>query len=86
VLHWPGALASGDIFLVVSDRRWVSFMYSYPNLIPEHPDTIARAVALVEPFDFTTIYGAWWDRVVTTDAKAALRRSAARYRRHLGLG
>jgi hypothetical protein len=90
VLHWPGpagrgALASGDIFMVVSDRRWVSFMYSYPNLIPEHPETIARAIDLVEPYAFDAIYGAWWGRVVTADAKAALRRSAARYRHHLGL-
>ena len=40
VLHWPdgaggrGALLSGDILTVVPDRRYVSFMYSYPNLIP----------------------------------------------------
>jgi len=36
VLHWPagadgkGALLTGDILQVVSDRRYVSFMYSYP--------------------------------------------------------
>ena len=29
-----GALLSGDIVQVVADRDWVSFMYSYPNLIP----------------------------------------------------
>ena len=40
VLHWAagraaeGALLSGDIVQVVPDRRHVSFMYSYPNLIP----------------------------------------------------
>jgi hypothetical protein len=40
MLHVPqvadgaGALFSGDIIQVVPDRRWVSFMYSYPNLIP----------------------------------------------------
>ena len=40
VLHWPGGadgkgvILSGDILQVVEDRRWVSFMYSYPNLIP----------------------------------------------------
>src|SRR5713101_2309095 len=37
VLHWKegaggkGVLLSGDIIQVVADRRWVSFMYSYPN-------------------------------------------------------
>ncbi len=40
VLHWArgaegrGALLTGDVVQVVPDRRWVSFMRSYPNLIP----------------------------------------------------
>ena len=90
ILHWPagadgaGALCTGDIFQVVEDRRWVSFMYSYPNLIPEHPDTIMRAVRMVEPLEFEVIYGAWWTKVVTQDAKGAVVRSAERYLRHIG--
>lgn len=80
-----GALCSGDIFTVVMDRAHVGFMYSYPNLIPEHPDTIRRALALMEPFDIATIYGAWWGRVVRDSGKDALRRSADRYLRHIGL-
>ena len=32
-----GALLSGDIVQVIPDRRYVSFMYSYPNLIPLPP-------------------------------------------------
>ena len=67
------------------DRRYVSFMYSYPNLVPEHPDTIRRAVGLLDGFDVTDIYGAWWGRVVRGDGSAALRRSAQRYLRHLGM-
>jgi glyoxylase-like metal-dependent hydrolase (beta-lactamase superfamily II) len=40
VLHWAngaqgrGALLVGDTMTVVQDRRYVSFMRSYPNLIP----------------------------------------------------
>ena len=85
VLHWAGgengrgALFSGDIFTVVPDRRWVSFMYSYPNLIPERPRTIRRAVSLIEPFGFEAVYGAWWKRVVQADGMGAVRRSADRY-------
>jgi hypothetical protein len=86
---WPdasgtdnGALFSGDIFTVVQDRRWVSFMYSYPNLIPERPRTIRRALALMESFGFDRIYGAWWKRVVAADGAAALTRSANRYLSH----
>ena len=85
VLHWAGgedgrgALLSGDIFQVVMDRRWVGFMYSYPNLIPERPAVVERAVALVEDLPFDSIYGAWWGRNVKGGAKEALRRSAERY-------
>ena len=34
---------------------------------------------------FDVIYGAWWGKVVTADAKAAVVRSANRYLRHIGL-
>jgi hypothetical protein len=85
VLHWAsspdgkGALFSGDIFTVVPDRDWVSFMYSYPNLIPERPRTIRRALELIEPLRFDRVYGAWWQRIVHADGAAAVRRSAERY-------
>jgi glyoxylase-like metal-dependent hydrolase (beta-lactamase superfamily II) len=81
VLHWASgdALLSGDIVQVVQDRRWVSFMYSYPNLIPLPAETIRRIVAALEPFEFDRIYGAWWDAVVRSDGKAAVARSAERY-------
>jgi hypothetical protein len=85
VLHWRdgeeggGALLSGDIFTVVQDRRHVGFMYSYPNLIPERPRVIRRALRLMEPYPFERVYGAWWQRVVGSDGVAAVRRSADRY-------
>ena len=85
VLHWPagaegkGALLAGDILQVVSDRRYVSFMYSYPNLIPLPAATVRQIAARVDPYPFDRIYGAWWERVVATDAKASVARSAARY-------
>jgi hypothetical protein len=87
VLHWRdgeegrGALFSGDIFTVVPDRRWVGFMYSYPNMIPERPRTIRRALSLLEPYPFERVYGAWWKRIVSTDGTDAVRRSADRYLR-----
>jgi hypothetical protein len=76
-----GALFSGDILQVVNDRRWVSFMYSYPNHIPERPRVVRRALRLLEPYAFERVYGAWWRRVVDTDGTAAVRRSAERYLR-----
>ena len=81
VLHWAGgrALLSGDVVQVVMDRRWVSFMYSYPNLIPLPAATIRRMVEKLEPYEFDRVYGAWWGRVVAEDGKGAVRRSAERY-------
>jgi hypothetical protein len=64
---------------VVSDRRWVSFMESYPNLIPLGADAIRRIVAAVEPYAFDRLYGGWSGSIVASDAKEAVRRSAARY-------
>ncbi|HET9418349.1 MAG TPA: hypothetical protein VFO30_03335 [Chthoniobacterales bacterium] len=87
VLHWPGggnregALLSGDIIQVVQDRRYVSFMRSYPNLIPLGPTAIQRILAAIEPFAFEQIYGAWWKANVLSNAKDAVIRSAERYLR-----
>jgi Metallo-beta-lactamase superfamily len=90
VLHWAdgadsrGALLTGDIIQVVQDRRWLSFMYSYPNLIPLDSKSINHIVQAVIPFAFDRIYGAWFDRVVLEDAKNAVIRSAKRYLKAIG--
>jgi hypothetical protein len=85
VLHWAAgnALLSGDIVQVIPDRSHVSFMYSYPNLIPLPEREIQRIVSALEPFDFERIVGAWWGRVVERDGKAIVQRSAERYIRAL---
>jgi hypothetical protein len=85
VLHWPagsegrGALLTGDTITVVQDREWVSFMWSYPNLIPLDEETILDIARRIEPLAFDRIYGGWWGRVVVSDGAAAVRRSADRY-------
>ena len=85
VLHCPaGFLLSGDIIQVVPDRRWVSFMYSYPNYIPLGRAAVERIVAAVEPFEFDRIYGAFHPMDLIGDGKAAVRRSAERYLRAIG--
>ena len=85
VLHWHaaqggrGALLSGDIVQVVQDREWVSFMRSYPNLIPLPGREVERMVRALEPYEFERVYGAWYGRVVARDGKRAIERSARRY-------
>jgi metallo-beta-lactamase superfamily protein len=88
-LHWGagadgrGALFTGDTIMVVSDRRYVSFMYSFPNLIPLSPRVVRSVVAAVEPYDFERLYSSWSGSFVAADAKAAVRRSAERYIAHI---
>jgi glyoxylase-like metal-dependent hydrolase (beta-lactamase superfamily II) len=89
VLHWAagqngeGALLAGDSVQVVMDRRYVSFMYSYPNLIPLSEAVVRRIVERLRPFAFERIYGGWSGRIVTLDGRGAIERSAERYIRFL---
>src|SRR5262249_41316019 len=88
--HWAGgaggkgALLTGDILQVVPDRKHVSFMWSYPNHIPLPASAIDRIVWAVEPFEYDRLYGAFWDMVIGHDGRAAVKRSAQRYRRAIG--
>jgi hypothetical protein len=85
VMHWAagaegrGALLTGDILQVTMDRRHVSFMRSYPNLIPLSRAIVESIVRAVGPFAYDRIYGAWWDRHIEYDARAAVQRSLERY-------
>jgi glyoxylase-like metal-dependent hydrolase (beta-lactamase superfamily II) len=85
VLHWAGgadgrgALLTGDTIMVAMDRRHVSFMRSYPNLLPLSAAAVRRIAERVMPLPFERIFGGWFDRAIRRDAKAAVQRSAERY-------
>jgi len=85
VLHWrkgaggKGALLVGDIAMVTMDRQHVSFMYSYPNYWPLGAAAVRRIADVIAPLGFDRIYGAWWERNVASDAKAAFDASVKRY-------
>jgi hypothetical protein len=85
VLHWPGgadgrgALLTGDILQVTADRKFVSFMWSYPNYIPLSAAVVERIGSAVAPLAFDRIYGAFWDQRIDRDAHAVVARSVERY-------
>jgi hypothetical protein len=89
VLHWPagaggqGVLLSGDMPQVVSDRNYVSFMRSYPNLIPLSARSIQAILDNLNGFTYDRLYGGWSARVVQNDAKMAVTRSAERYLKNI---
>lgn len=78
-----GSLLSGDVIQVIPDRTHVSFMWSYPNLVPLDEATMRGVAASVEDLPFGSLYGAWWGTVIPADASAIVARSADRYVRAL---
>jgi glyoxylase-like metal-dependent hydrolase (beta-lactamase superfamily II) len=89
VVHWPegaegrGAVLSGDTLQVVMDRRYVSFMYSYPNLIPLSAESVEAIAAKMRRYRYERIYGAFNGRTARVEGAEAVERSAERYVRHL---
>jgi hypothetical protein len=85
VCVWPGgaegrgALLAGDVVQVVADRRWASFMWSYPNLIPLPAGEVLRMRGVLEGLSFDRVYGAFWDAVIDHDGHRRVLASADRY-------
>lgn len=65
--------------MVVPDRNSVSFMGSFPNLVPLSAPAVEKVGAALEPFEFETIYGPFFDRDIRKGGKEVVRRSVKRY-------
>ncbi len=85
VLHWKdgasgrGVLLSSDMAQVARDRKWVSFLWSYPNMVPLPRNAVERIAARIAPFQFETVYGIFWDLIIPEHGSAVIARSAERY-------
>jgi hypothetical protein len=90
MLHWAkgaggrGVLCSSDIATVTTDRKFLTFMYSYPNLIPLNAAQVTGIATALAPFRFDRIYGHYFDRVIPTGGEQVLRASVARYIKAIG--
>ncbi|MFD1413416.1 MBL fold metallo-hydrolase [Oceanobacillus jeddahense] len=84
VLHWKngndgkGILFTGDIIQIVADQKWVSFMYSYPNLIPLPVSKVQNIAEYTNKIAFNRIYSAF-NKVIKEDAHISVQESAKRY-------
>lgn len=84
VLHWPayggmGALFTGDVLQVTMDRKHVSFMYSYPNMIPLNRAKIEAIRQAIAGRRYDCLFGAFRKRNIIGGADAAVARSFERY-------
>ncbi len=75
-----GALLVGDTVMVLPGHRRVSFMRSYPMLLPLPERYLDRLLAALEPLPYDRIHGGWSGRTVEAAAKEVLGTSAERYR------
>jgi hypothetical protein len=81
VLYYPagkGVLFSGDTIQVAMDRQSVSFMYSYPNLIPLKKKAILAIDKAMEEVFFERMYGAF-EAHIAENARQAFDKSIVRY-------
>lgn len=84
VLHWTtgggdGVLLTGDTIQVVADPRRVTFLWSYPNMIPLSAATVRRIAEAVAPWRVDRIHGFSVGREIVGNGSAAIERSARRY-------
>ncbi len=84
-LHWAngpregGARFSGDALQVVLDRRFVSFMYSYPNLVPMRTSDVVAMRERLAPYAFEDVFGYTWGRNIIGGGREAVDASYERY-------
>ena len=82
VLHWArdeGIILSGDILQVTPGANAVSFMWSYPNMLPLPARTVREMAHRLEHVKYERLYGAFAGREIVTQAAQAVRQSAERY-------
>ncbi len=85
VLHWTPegsdgcTLLTGDTLQVVADPSRVTFMYSYPNLLPLSAATVRRIADVLQGWRIDRVYGFNVGRQIIEGGGAAIEHSARRY-------
>ena len=71
-------MLTGDTVQVRPDKG-LTYMHSYPNLIPLDAVSVRRIADALLPWPFETIYGGWWERVIPSGAKQVMADSVTQY-------
>jgi len=82
VLHWNragGTLLAGDILQVTPGKDAVSFMWSYPNMLPLPAREVAEIAARLENVPFERLYGAFEGQNIAGNAREIVTRSVQKY-------
>ncbi len=90
VLHWEhaadgrGVLLTSDTIYPLPASRRVTFMYSYPNMLPLPAVEVARIREAIAPYAFDRIYSSWFGRGIGPGARETVLASADSYLAALG--
>lgn len=82
VLHWQegeGVLLAGDILQVTPGKDAVSFMWSYPNMLPLPAHTVVSVIHRLEGRKFERLYGAFEGQNIPAFADDIVQRSGQKY-------
>jgi Metallo-beta-lactamase superfamily. len=82
VLHWAqgdGVVLSGDIVQVTPGAHAVSFMWSYPNMLPLSAATVSDIIQRLAVVKFKQLYGAFEGKDIKENADDIVQRSGEKY-------
>ncbi|RWR03604.1 beta-lactamase [[Pantoea] beijingensis] len=82
VLHWDhdnGVLLTGDILQVTPGADAVSFMWSYPNMLPLPAATVAHMTSITGQLPFERLYGAFEGQDIKQRAREIVQASGKKY-------
>ena len=75
----PGVLLAGDILQVTPGKDAVSFMWSYPNMLPLPGRTVAEMTDRLRDVAFARLYGAFEGQDIQANADDIVKRSGQKY-------
>lgn len=82
VLHWhkgDGVLLAGDIIQVTPGADRVSFMWSYPNMLPLPATVVGSMAEKAKQLNFDRLYGAFAGQDIKAQAGKIVSESAQKY-------
>ena len=84
MLHWTaddgeGVLLAGDIVQVTPGADRVSFMWSYPNMLPLSAEQVTDVAERLAAWPIDRIYGAFAGQNIRSDGQDIIARSAQTY-------
>lgn len=81
MMRKEGVMLAGDIVQITPGAHHVSFMWSYPNMLPLPIKQVKDIRDRIAPFKFEKIYGAFDGQNILKGGKEIVDSSAERYMR-----